>query len=74
MLLPYQLGDLLLRLADAEIYEPLWSSTKFSAISSRSSTSPPEKAARRLVLAAKDGMRDVHGRAGSSASRMTCGP
>lgn len=25
VLLPYQLADLLLRLADAELYEPLWS-------------------------------------------------
>ena len=25
VLLPYQLADLLLRLADAEMYEPLWS-------------------------------------------------
>lgn len=25
VLVPYQLADLLLRLADAELYEPLWS-------------------------------------------------
>lgn len=51
VLLPYQLADLLLRLADAEMYEPLWSEDILAEVERNLITTfdvPPEKAARRL--------------------------
>jgi predicted nucleic acid-binding protein len=51
VLLPYQLADLLLRLADAEMYEPLWSDAILSEVERNLINKfglPPEKAAKRL--------------------------
>lgn len=51
VLLPYQLADLLLRLADAEMYEPLWSDEILSEVERNlvdKFNVEPEKAARRL--------------------------
>ena len=39
VLLPYQLADLLLRLADAELYEPLWSEEILDEVERTSSAS-----------------------------------
>ena len=51
VLLPYQLADLLLRLADAEMYEPLWSEEILSEVERNLIAKfdvAPTKAARRL--------------------------
>lgn len=51
VLLPYQLADLLLRLADAEMYEPLWSDAILDEVERNLVNKfglPPEKAAKRL--------------------------
>lgn len=52
VLLPYELADLLLRLADAEIYEPLWSEEILAEVERNlveKFSVPPEKASRRLA-------------------------
>jgi predicted nucleic acid-binding protein len=51
VLLPYQLADLLLRLADAEMYEPLWSEDILTEVERNLVEKfgvAPEKAARRI--------------------------
>ncbi|RIT28087.1 PIN domain-containing protein [Mycobacteroides abscessus] len=51
VLLPYQLADLLLRLADAELYEPLWSEAILDEVQRNLVTTfgvPSEKATKRL--------------------------
>ena len=51
VLLPYQLADLLLRLAEAEMYEPLWSDDILTEVERNLVASfdvPTEKAARRI--------------------------
>lgn len=51
VLLPYQLADLLLRLADAELYEPLWSDAILDEVERNLIAKfnvSPEKAAKRL--------------------------
>lgn len=51
VLLPYQLADLLLRLADAELYEPLWSEAILNEVQRNLVTTfgvPPAKAMKRL--------------------------
>jgi predicted nucleic acid-binding protein len=51
-LLPYQLANLLLRLADAEMYEPLWSEEILAEVERNlveKFNVPPEKASRRLA-------------------------
>ena len=56
VLLPYQLADLLLRLGEADLYEPLWSEEILGEVE-RNLTGkfgvPPQKAARRLALMRK---------------------
>lgn len=51
VLLPYQLADLLLRLADTELYEPLWSETILDEVHRNLITTfglPTDKATKRL--------------------------
>lgn len=51
VLLPYQLADLLLRLADAELYEPLWSEAILDEVHRNLITTfaiPTDKATKRL--------------------------